>query len=68
VQLIAYYVLFMVIGDFLAYGIGYAVESAFGSRASFIVFLALYFLFLWIAWLVAVRVTEPSVPQQATSG
>jgi hypothetical protein len=66
VQLIAYYVIFMIAGDLLSYGIGYLVESAFGSRASFIVFLALYFGFLWIAWLLAVRVTEPSPSQPAT--
>jgi hypothetical protein len=65
VQLIAYYVLFMVIGDLLAYGIGYAVESAFGGQASFVVFLALYFLFLWIAWLIAVRVTQPTASPEA---
>ena len=64
-QLIAYYLVFMVIGDILAYGIGYAVESAFGSGASFVVFLALYFLFLWIAWLIAVRVTTPAAAQEA---
>jgi hypothetical membrane protein len=67
-QLILFYVVFMVTGDLLAYGIGYAVESAFGSRASFAVFLALYFIFLWVAWLLAVRVTEPSVSEPATSG
>ena len=29
------------------------------TRASSIVFLALYFLFLWIAWILAVWITEP---------
>ena len=67
-QLIGFYVLFMVIGDLLAYGIGYFVEVEFGSRASFVVFLALYFLFLWVAWLLAVRVTQPKAALPATSG
>ena len=67
-QLIAFYLVFMIAGDLLAYGIGYVVESQFGSGASFVVFLALYFLFLWVAWLLAVRVTEPKTPQPATSG
>jgi hypothetical protein len=44
------------------------VEAEFGSRVSFVVFLALYFLFLWVAWLLAVRVTEPKAPQPAMSG
>jgi hypothetical protein len=66
-QLIAFYVVFMIAGDLLAYGIGYLVEAEFGSRVSFVVFLALYFLFLWVAWLLAVRVTEPKAPQPALS-
>ena len=57
--LIVYYVIFMIAGDFAAYFIGLITEREFGSQVSLIVFLALYFLFLWIAWLLAVRVTEP---------
>jgi len=59
VQLIVYYLVFMVAGDFAAYFIGLGVERAFGGQISLIVFLALYFLFLWISWLLAVRLTEP---------
>ena len=57
--LIAYYVVFMIAGDIAAYFIGYVVEGQFGSYASLVVFLTLYFLFLWIAWLLAVWFTEP---------
>jgi len=59
VGLIVYYVIFMIAGDLAAYFIGLITEREFGSQVSLIVFLALYFLFLWIAWLLAVRVTEP---------
>jgi hypothetical protein len=59
VQLIIYYVVFMIAGDFAAYLIGLVVEHEFGSHVSLIVFLVLYFMFLWIAWLIAVRLTEP---------
>jgi hypothetical protein len=59
VQLIMYYVVFMIAGDFAAYLIGLVVEREFGSHVSLIVFLVLYFMFLWIAWLIAVRLTEP---------
>jgi hypothetical protein len=59
VQLIIYYVVFMIAGDFAAYLIGLVVEREFGSHVSLIVFLVLYFMFLWIAWLIAVRLTEP---------
>ncbi len=58
-QLIIYYVVFMIAGDFAAYLIGLVVEREFGSHVSLIVFLVLYFMFLWIAWLIAVRLTEP---------
>ena len=59
VLLIVYYVGFMIAGDIFDYLIGIIVERQFGSHASFLVFLALYFLFLWVSWLLAVRMTEP---------
>ena len=46
-------------GDLSAYLIGLIVEREFGSQVSLIVFLALYFLFLWVSWLLAVWMTEP---------
>ena len=57
--LIVYYVIFMIAGDLSAYRIGLIVEREFGSQASLIVFLVLYFLFLWVSWLLAVWMTEP---------
>jgi len=59
VVLIVYYVGFMIAGDLLAYLIGLIVEREFGSHVSLLVFLALYFLFLWVSWLLAARMTEP---------
>jgi hypothetical protein len=56
----------MVACDLAAYLIGLITEWEFGGRASLIVFLALYFLGLWIAWMLAVRVTEPKI--HPTSG
>ena len=58
-QLIIYYVVFMIAGDLAAYVLGLVTEGMFGGQASLIVFLTLYFLFLWISWLLAVWVTEP---------
>lgn len=57
-QLIAYYVVFMVAGDFVDYLIGLVVERVF-PQASLLIFLLLYFVSLWIAWLLAVKVTQP---------
>jgi hypothetical protein len=65
VQLIAYYVVFMVAGDLASYLLGLVVERQFGSHTSLIVFLVLYFLFLWISWLLAVWMTEPKQAQPA---
>ena len=64
-QLIVYYVVFMIAGDLLAYFLGLFIEREFGSNVSLIVFLVLYFLFLWVAWLLAVRMTEPKGAQAA---
>jgi hypothetical protein len=57
VTLIAYYIALVIAGDFAAYFIGLVTERAFGSYVSLVVFLALYFLFLWVAWMLAVRLT-----------
>ena len=57
--LIAYYVAFMIAGDLAAYAIGSITEFEFGGQVSLIVFLALYFGSLWIAWVLAVWMTEP---------
>jgi len=58
-RLIIYYVLLMIAGDLSAYVIGLAVERFFGSQVSLWAFLALYFLFLWVSWIIAVWLTEP---------
>jgi hypothetical protein len=59
-MLIIWYVVFVAIGTALAYFSGLFVEfEGWGSNASMIVFLTIYFLSLWIGWVIAVRVTEP---------
>ena len=59
VTLILYYVAFMIGGDFAAYFLGLLVEYEWGKNVSLIVFLALYFFSLWVAWMLAVWVTTP---------
>jgi hypothetical protein len=63
VQLIVYYVVFMVAGDFVDYLIGLGVERIW-PQASLITFLLLYFASLWVAWLLAVKMTEPKQARQ----
>jgi hypothetical protein len=59
VTLIVYYVIFMIAGDFAAYFLALLVEYEWGPQVSLIVFLALYFLSLWVAWVLSVWVTKP---------
>ena len=56
--LIAVYLVFMIIGDLLDYAIGSFIEKEWPS-IGLTAFLALYFTTLWLAWVLAVRVTEP---------
>jgi hypothetical protein len=66
VSLIIYFVVFMIVGDFAAYLLGLITEYEWGPNVSLIVFLSLYFLFLWLSWVLAERVTRPkSVHQMA---
>jgi hypothetical protein len=41
--------------------IGFAVENLFGSVVSLIVFLSLYFVTLWAAWVISVWLTKPKL-------
>lgn len=54
-RLLAVYVVFVVIGDFLAYAIGRGVEHV-STTASLPVFLAGFFAAFWGAWKLAIRV------------
>ena len=56
--LIIVYVALMIIGDLTDYFIGTIVERVWPS-ASLPIFLGLYFFFLWLGWIIAVKVTEP---------
>jgi hypothetical protein len=67
VSLIVYYVAFMIAGDLAAYVIGLLTEREFGGQVSLIVFLALYFLFLWVSWVLAVWMTEPKHAEPAST-
>ena len=49
----------MIGGDLVAYFLSLLVEYEWGKHVSLIVFLALYFISLWVAWMLAVWVTTP---------
>jgi hypothetical protein len=58
--LLIVYVGLVLVGDVADYLIGLFVERMWGQQASLVVFLVLYFVFLWVAWVVAVKITQPS--------
>jgi Flp pilus assembly protein TadB len=55
-KLLAFYIVFVVIGLAIAYVIGRTVEN-WSAAASLPVFLACFFFVFWAAWRLAVRVT-----------
>ena len=55
-KLIAIYVVFVLIGETFAYGVGRTVEH-WSSTASLPAFLAAFFFVFWAAWRLAIRVT-----------
>ena len=61
--LLAVYLGLVIVGDLIAYAIGLVVERTVPA-ASLPAFLALYFLFLWVAWVIAVRITAPKAEVQ----
>ena len=58
-KLIAVYIVFVLIGDTIAYFIGRTMEHYSTQSLSLSVFLACFFLVFWVAWVLAVRLTEP---------
>jgi hypothetical protein len=59
VWLLIIYAVLVVLGEGTNYLICLMVERMWGSQASLIAFLALYFVVLWGAWIAAVKITEP---------
>jgi len=57
-SLLLWYIGFVIVGDMFAYFIGLFVEKNWGSNPSAFVFVGLYFLVLWVAWVIAVRVSQ----------
>jgi hypothetical protein len=57
--LIIYYIAFVFVGDIAAYLAGLFIEYEWGAYPSLVAFLAIYFVVLWVAWKLAVRITTP---------
>ena len=66
-KLMTYYIALSLIGDLIAVFLCLAIEQVV-PWISMPIFLTLFFVILWAAWVVAVRMTEPkSAPIGATS-
>ena len=57
--LIIWFLALVAAGDVLAYLVGLFVEYQWGGYTSLVVFLAMYFITLWVAWRIAVWLTRP---------
>jgi len=52
------YVVLMIAGDVIDFGVGAMVAKYWSDTASLPIFLACYFGTLWLAWVIAVRLAE----------
>ena len=55
--LLIVYVLIVIVGDAIAYGIGAVVEGMYTPVVGLPVFLAMFFGVFWLGWILAVRIT-----------
>jgi hypothetical protein len=58
--LIVYYIAILLLLTAATVVMGFAVEHVWGSVISLIVFLSLFFLSLWAAWVTSVWLTKPT--------
>ena len=65
--LIIWFLALVAAGDVLSYLVGLFVEYEWGAYPSLVVFLAMYFITLWVAWRIAVWLTRPK-PASTSSG
>jgi hypothetical protein len=72
--LLAVYLVLIIVGDVIAYIIALVIERPHligfataqpATTVSLTVFLALYFINLWVAWQIAVKLTEPKAAAAA---
>jgi hypothetical protein len=64
-ELITVYLVLMIVGDLIDFGIGYAVSTMWSDQASLPIFLACYFATLWFAWILALRITAKREARRA---
>jgi hypothetical protein len=67
-KLIVYYLIFILVGDLADYFIGLRVERFWpdAKQLSLVIFLSIYFSVLWLGWVLAVRLTAPTVERPSS--
>jgi hypothetical protein len=58
-RLLLVFLIVLAIGQSISIGLGLLVERHWSPYAGLVTFIACYFAMFWVAWRVAVRVTEP---------
>jgi hypothetical protein len=66
-SLLVAYIICLVIGQSITISIGLVLDRVWTPAASLPISLALYFSMFWIAWKVAVRITEPKTAAHGAS-
>lgn len=66
-RLLLTFIICLVIGQSLSVGFGLLVERYYTPYAGLVSFITSYFAMFWLAWRVAVRITEPR-PRLAAEG
>ena len=57
--LLVAYIACLIVGQAITIGIGLSIDRFYSPTASLPISLILYFAMFWMAWKVAVRITEP---------
>jgi ATP/ADP translocase len=66
-KLITYYIVLSTVGDVIAAFVCLGIEKVV-PWISMPIFLALFFLILWAAWIAAVKMTEPKLASEPIVG
>ena len=59
------YIACLIVGQAITIGIGLSIDRFYSPTASLPISLILYFAMFWMAWKVAVRITEPKAETRA---
>ena len=66
-NLLVAYLACLLVTQSAAIGIGLVVDKMYSSYGGLVVFLVLYFAMFWVAWKVAIHLTEPKSASAAPS-